>query len=88
LTDFGLSNCIKEVVGQPTSTYCEGTFKTMSPEMQRLNLVAEGGMVDLYFNDYWGVRVTLREAKKMSTVPISVEDLALSLELSEPGQSN
>lgn len=56
--------------------------------MQRLNLVAEGGMVDLYFNDYWGVRVTLREAKKMSTVPISVEDLALSLELSEPGQSN
>lgn len=58
LCDFGLSQPINEEVGEKTATYREGTARFMSPEMKGLE-VGVPGFVDLYYNDLYGIRMTL-----------------------------
>jgi hypothetical protein len=51
-------------------TYREGTVHTMSQAMKSM---APGNQdrVDLYFNDYWGVRVTIKDANQICESPLS-----------------
>jgi serine/threonine protein kinase len=58
LCDFGLSTALAEDVGFKTHTYREGTLGYMCEELRSLKTNTRG-WVDLYFNDIYGLEVTL-----------------------------
>lgn len=63
LLDFGVSTYVFEELGLMTFAFREGTRKYMSPEMRKLQ-AGDRGYLDLYWNDIYGLKVTLEELKK------------------------
>lgn len=61
--DFGVSTFAMERPGDCSWTLREGTFKYMSPEMKNLG-VGSGGLIDLYYNDLYSLRASLKEIEK------------------------
>jgi serine/threonine protein kinase len=58
--DFGISITVAEPIGFMTNCYREGTEHYMSPQMHSLPEDKEA-YVDMYFNDFYGLRVALTE---------------------------
>lgn len=58
LCDFGISHYVKERIDLQSETYMEGTPCFMSPEMRTIghNKI---GRVNLYYNDVYGLMLTL-----------------------------
>jgi serine/threonine protein kinase len=61
--DFGISVPVAEPLGFMTCCYREGTADYISPQMRFLPEDKEA-YVDLYFNDFYGLRVTLANISK------------------------
>lgn len=55
LIDFGLSNVVKEVIGEESFTHYFGTYSHCLPEMKDLLLKKSFGYVDFYYNDVHGL---------------------------------
>ena len=55
LLDFGLSKIIKEKIGQKTYTKFVGSFQQASSEMQKTYFLKKKLLVNLYYNDQWGL---------------------------------
>jgi serine/threonine protein kinase len=55
LCDFGLSTSITERLGQKTLTEFCGTWGCMSKQMEKLKKSPHKGLVDLFYNDIYGL---------------------------------
>ena len=60
--DFGFSRMLEETqVGVKTKTSFFGTPQYASPEMRKYYLLNQAGLVDLYFNDWHALKITLQK---------------------------
>jgi hypothetical protein len=64
LCDFGLSTSITERLGQKTLTEFCGTWGCMSKQMEKLKKSPHKGLVDLFYNDIYGLNIVIDSAMK------------------------
>lgn len=62
--DFGLSNMLKEKVDEKSYTGFCGTYEFCSSDMVMLFRRRSEGLVNLYLNDVWGLKESLKKMKK------------------------
>lgn len=58
--DFGLSRLLKETMGSKTVTTFSGTYRFCCDEMKNLFGTGKSALVDLYFNDIYGLNESVK----------------------------
>ena len=58
--DFGFTEMIQENIGESTLIFPRGTFGFMSEEMEKATKLNQKSYIDLYNNDFFGLRETFK----------------------------